>query len=368
MKQVLSILLFLMCTSVLFSQEGFKNGLVLLTQQDTLYGLVENNTGYQNSIICNFQRSIGDSVVQFAPKEIYGYYFNDGKFYVSKEIENQWYFFEYLIEGKLNIYLKQDRDLSNHYFIAKDTLPFRELTFKAEITVDDDGIQRVSNSKTHNLLLSYYTNDYPQLKQAAMSIEKPSNSSLIKFAKDYHNATCVDGPCIIYEKKSKTILELEVTGGISSVFLAPPRYTSATTFVTGNLMVNIMVPKISESAYFGFGLGYFRYPERIVLDKEFRSIDVYGDSTFNYTYGTKFQPKLQIPITVFYNNHRRGLSPILGLSTNILYLFDYKAFCGINYQINLMAIKLYGEFGKFPTENNQPRYTGIRLSIGYLLK
>jgi hypothetical protein len=358
-----------MCSSVLFSQEGFKSGFVLLTQQDTLYGLVENNTGYENSIICNFQKSIGDSVVQFTPKEIYGYYFNDGKFYVSKEIENQWYFFEYLIEGKLNIYLKQDRDLSNHYFIAKDTLPFRELTYKSEITVDDDGIQRVSNSKTHNLLLSYYTNDYPQLKQAAMSIEKPSNYSLIKFAKDYHNATCTDGPCIIYEKKSKTILELEVTGGIGYVFSDPVSYISATTFGTSNLMVNIMVPKISESVYFGFGLGYYRYPERIILDKEFLGgINMWGDSAFIYTYGTKFQPKIQIPFTVVYNNHRQGLSPIVGLSTNILYLFDYKAFCGINYQINLVAVKLYGEYGCFSVENSRPRYTGMRLSIGYLLK
>jgi hypothetical protein len=357
-----------MCTSVLFSQEGFKNGYVLLTRQDTLFGLIENNTGYENSIICNFQKSIGDSIVQFTPKEIYGYYFNDGKFYVSKDIENQWYFFEYLIEGRLNIYLKQNRDLSNHYFIAKDTLPFRELTYKSEIIVDDDGIQRVSSSKTHNLLLSYYTNDYPQLKQAAMSIEKPSNSSLIKFAKDYHNATCVDGPCIIYEKTSKTILELEVTGGIGSVFLVPPKYGSPTTFGTGNMMVDIMVPKISESVYFGVGLGYFRYPEQIIVDKEFTGLNLLGDSLFIFTYGSDFKPRIQIPFTVVYNNHRRGLSPIFGLSTNLLYLFDYKAFCGINYQINMVAIKLYGEFGKFPTENNRPRYTGVRLGIGYLLK
>jgi len=368
MKQLLSILSFLLCTSVLFSQEGFKDGFVLLTQQDTLYGLVENNTGYENSIRCNYQKSIGDSVIQFTPEEIYGYYFNEGKFYVSKEIENQWYFFEYLIEGKLNVYLKQDRDLSNHYFIAKDTLPFRELTYKSEITVDDDGIQRVSSSKTHNVLLSYYTNNYPQLKQAAMSIDKPSTSSLIKFAKDYHDATCVDGPCIIYEKQTKPVLELEFTGGIDYVLSAPLSYISATTFGTGTLMVNLMVPKISESFYFGVGLGYFRYPERIVVDKELYGINLSGDSVFVYTYGTKFQPRIQIPITMVYNNHRPGLSPILGLSTNILYIFDYKTFWGINYQVNLLAIKLYGEFGGFPTENSRPRYTGVRLSVGYLLK
>lgn len=368
MKQISSTLFIFILTSTLFSQEGYKNGFVLLTQKDTLFGFIENNTGYENSIKCNFQKNIGDSVIHFSPNDIYGYYFNDGKYYVSKEIENQRYFFEYLLEGKLNVYLQQDRDLSNHYFIDKDSLPFRELVFKSETYTDEDGLKRVSNTRTHNHLLSYYTSDYPQLKQAAMSIEKPSNSSLIKFAKEYHNATCVNEPCIIYEKTVKTVIEFEVTGGMNYIFKDTTSYITGKSFFTGNLMLNLMIPKISESIYFGIGLGYYRYPERIIIDKEYLLTNVWGDSIFDYTYGNEFRARIQIPFTVFYNNHRPGLSPIVGLSTNILYPFDFKAFCGINYQIKSLAVKLHGEYGRFPTVNSVAKYSGVRLSIGYMFK
>ena len=367
MKNSLFTLLVLLIPNVLISQEGFKEGYVLLTRQDTLYGLIENNSGFKNSTACNFRKSIDDTVRLFSPDEIYGYYFNEGKYYVSKEYENQRFFYEFLVEGRLSVFLKQDKDLGNHYFIERDSLPFRELTYKSDVTVDDDGIQRVSASKTHNLLLSYYTSDYPPLKQAAMSLEKPGNSSLIRFAKEYHNATCFDGPCHIYEKKVKPVLELEFIAGASHVFMDTTSYIPGKTFAAGALMLNVMVPKISESVYFGAGLGYNEYPERKLLEKEFLYMN-FGDSIFHWVYETRFRPRVQIPVAVFYNNHRPGLSPILGLSTNLLYVFDFKAFAGLNFQRNLLAVKLIGEYGMFPTESARVKYAGIKMSLSRFLK
>lgn len=367
MKNCLFALLVLFIPSVLISQEGFKEGYVLLTRQDTLYGLIENNNGFENSTACNYKKSIDEAVTRFSPDEIYGYSFSEGKYYVSKEFENQRQFFEFLIEGRLSVYLKQEKDLSNHYYIERDTLPFRELTYKSEITVDDDGIQRISTSKTHNSLLSYYTSDYPQLKKAAMSMAKPGNSSLIRFAKEYHNATCVDGPCKIYEKKVKPVLELEIIGGVSYIFRDTTAIIPEKTFGAGAMMLNVMVPKISESIYFGTGLGYFQYPEHILIEKEFLYTH-FGDSIFHWVYETRFRPSVQIPITVFYNNHRPGLSPTLGLSTNLLYAFDFKAFAGLNFQRNLLAVKLLGEFSIFPTESLNVKSAGIKMSVSWLLK
>lgn len=367
MKNWLFTLLVLFTPTLVLSQEGYKEGFVLLTEQDTIYGFIENNTGYENSASCNFRKSIDDTVRLFSPDEIFGYYFNEGKYFVSKEYESQRQFYEFLVDGRLSVYLKQDRDLSNHYFIERDSLPFRELTYISGITVDDDGIQRVSASKTHNSLLSYYTSDYPQLKQAAMSMSKPGNSSLIRFAKEYHNATCLDKPCKIYEKKVKPVLELEIIGGVSYVFKDSTGFMPEKSFGAGALMLNVMVPKISESIYFGVGLGYFQYPERILLEKEFLYTQ-FGDSIFNWVYETRYKPSVQIPVTVFYNNHRPGLSPILGLSTNLLYVFDFKAFGGINFQKNLLAVKLLGEFGVFPTPSSLVKSAGIKMSVSWLLK
>jgi hypothetical protein len=367
MKNCLITLLAFFIPVALVSQEGFKEGYVLLTQQDTLYGLIENNSGYKNSAACNFRKSLDDTVSHFSPDEIFGYYFNEGKYYVSKDYENQRSFYEFLVEGRLSVFFKQDKDLGNHYFIERDSLPFRELTYKSGVTVDEDGIQRVTASRTHNQLLSYYTSDYPQLKKAAMSIEKPGNSSLIRFAKEYHNATCVDEPCLIYEKKVKPVLELEFIAGASHIFADTAGYIPGKTFGAGALMLNVMVPKISESIYFGVGLGYYKYPEHVLLEKEFLYTH-FADSIFRWVYETRFQPGIQIPFTVFYNNHRPGISPILGLSTNLLYVFDFRAFCGLNFQKDLLAVKLLGEFGMFPTVSARVKTAGVKISLSRFLK
>lgn len=367
MKCSLFTLLVFFIPTVLISQEGFKEGYVLLTRQDTLHGLIENNSGFKNSVACNFRKSIDETVRLFTPDDIFGYYFNEGKYYVSKEYEKQRFFYEFLIEGRLSVFLKQDKDLGNHYFIERDSLPFRELTYKSDVTVDDSGIQRVSASKTHNHLLSYYTSDYPPLKQAAMNVEKPGSSSLIRFAKEYHNATCFDVPCVIYEKKAKPVFELEFIAGASHIFLDTTGYIPGKTFGAGALMLNVMLPMVSEAVYFGTGLGYFQYPEHIFLEKEFLYMN-FGDSIFHWVYETRFRPSVQIPVTVFYNNHRPGLSPILGLSTNLLYVFDFKAFCGLNFQKGSLAVKLLGEFGMFPTESARVKNAGIRMSISRFLK
>ena len=367
MKNPLLTLLFLVIPAILFSQEGFKEGYVLLTPQDTLHGLIENNSGFKNSTVCTFKKSIDDTVRLFGPDEISGYYFNEGKYYVSREYESQRYFYEFLVDGRLSVYVKQDNDLGNHYFIERDSLPFRELTYKSAVTVDDDGIQRISASKTHNQLLSYYTSDYPPLKQAAMRMEKPGSTLLIRFAKEYHNATCIDGPCIIYEKKAKPVMELEFIAGANHIFADSAGYIPGKTFGAGALMLNVMVPQVSESVYFGTGLGYFQYPEHILLEKEFLYTH-FADSIFRWVYQTRYRTGVQIPFTVFYNNHRPGISPILGFSTNLLYVFDFKAFCGLNYQNNLVAVKLLGEYGMFPSVSGGVRYAGIKMSISRFLK
>ena len=124
MKKYLITLLVLFIPATLISQEGFKEGYVLLTQQDTLYGLIENNSGYENSTACKYRKNSNETIRRYSPDEIFGYYFSEGKYYVSKEYENRRQFFEFLVDGRLSVDLKQERDLSNHFFIERDTLTY----------------------------------------------------------------------------------------------------------------------------------------------------------------------------------------------------------------------------------------------------
>jgi hypothetical protein len=367
MKYLFFTLTILVFSTKLFAQEGYKEGFVLLTTQDTLFGYIEDNSGYENSLRCNYKNNIDEKNTVFAPGDILGYWFNDGKYYVSKEFEGQMYFFEYLIDGKLMVFSKIDRDLGNHYYIEKDTLPFVELKYKSEIKSDEDGIQRITRSKTHNLLLSYYTGDYPGLRDAAMSIEKPDNNSLIRFAREYHNAVCNDYPCIIYQKRQKRVIELEFVGGISHIFTDTASFVPGKTFPSGGVLISTMASRVSESIYWGTGLTYYQYPEKILVSKEFLYTR-FADSIFKFTYETRFKSNVQIPITVYYDNHRPGISPMFGLSTNILHLFDFKAFCGVNYQVKLLAVKLYGEYNMFPAVTSYLKSAGVKIGVSYLIK
>jgi hypothetical protein len=362
-------MLILIIPAYLFGQEGYKKGFVLLTRNDTIFGLIENNNFNQNSMVCNFRKDADSEVTHYTPDQIFGYYFNEGKYYVSKDVDGTRLFLEFIVEGKLNVYFTQDKDLNNRYFIEKETLPLRELVYKKEIVLGDDGIQRISRSKTHNQLLSYYTSDCPQLQETAMSFDKPTGSSLIKFAEAYHNATCNSEKCIVYEKKKKTVFELELIGGATRIFPQEYKHIVGETFATGGVMLSMMIPSASESIYGGVGICSFEYPTDVWIKTVYVGDDAFGNPIYVNYYDNEFKRKVQVPITIYYNNHRPGLSPIFGVSTNVLHLLiDARAYGGLNYQINKFAIKLYGDWTIYRDTNFNvyEYYAGVKVGVSYL--
>jgi hypothetical protein len=368
MKKLILISLLLITTSILFSQKAFKEGYVLVTNGDTIYGFIENNSFYQNSISCAFKFNQEGPITVYKPGEIAGYRFVDGKFYVSKEYKNETYFFEYLINGILSIYIKQDQKLRNQYFIEKEPLGLTELVYSSTIVTDADGIQRQVKSREHNAILSQYTSDYPELRSNAMRIESPTTGTLVSFAREYHEAVCLDRDCIIYEKKKKGDIEFEVLSGVSHVFSNLDNYIPEKTFFTAGFRFNFMLPQASEFLYLGIGLNFnYLYPEKILLEKIPQSVTLFGDTIFLRIYETQFNPKLQLPITIMYNNHRPGISPVFGLSINLLRKFDFESFCGLNYQRNLFGIKLIGEYKVFPVDT-YAHSAAIKVGLSYKFK
>ncbi len=371
MKRYLFTLLLLIIPCFIYAQEGFKKGFVQLTKTDTIFGLIESNSYYNNSLVCNFRKSADDETTKYTPDQIFGFYLNDGKYYISKEVDGKRCFLEFVVEGKLNVYFTQDKDLNNRYFVEKDTLPLRELVYKKEVVLDDEGIQWVSRSKTHNQILAYYTSDCPQLRETAMNFSKPESRSLIKFAENYHNATCTSEKCIVYEKKRKAVFELELTGGITRIFPLEYKHIVGTNFPTGGVMLGMMMPSVSESIYGGVGLYFFEYPTDVLISTQCVGDDLSGNPIYVNIYDNEFKRKLQVPVTIYYNNHRPGISPIAGLSANVLHIFvDARAFCGLNYQINQFSVKLYGDCTIYRDArfNVYEYYGGLKLGVSYLFK
>lgn len=345
--------------SSLIAQSGFKEGYILKTPVDTVFGFIEDKSYTYNSLNCNFKISIADPVIHYTPSDIFGYRFNNGKYYISKTIGSERYFLEFLLQGKLNVYFKQTSGSKNQYYIDNDLLPTVKLQPLHETHSGDDGNYKINEYSGHNLVLAYYTSDYPPLSEVAMNMRGLDTKSLIQFAETYHNAVCKDESCEIYKKKKPSAFEFAISFGIVHIFEESTYAFPPETSLAGGLIVSFMIPSISESVYFGTGVNLMtRYPEKILVEMP------NGPLTYRAIYKTK----AQIPFTIYYNNHRPGLSPIYGVSTNILKITNLKGHAGFNYQNKSFGIQLFGEYEIYRTEMNTfIKSAGIKVGISYLL-
>ncbi len=109
MKNLLLLLLASFFSLTSYSQRNYQEGYVIPLQGDTLRGWIDFRSDKLNSTTCTFKADLTAQEREYYPKDIYGYrYLNDGKFYVSKEIEidgvKKNVFLEFLLEGIENLY------------------------------------------------------------------------------------------------------------------------------------------------------------------------------------------------------------------------------------------------------------------------
>lgn len=360
MKHSLCFLTLLITTySSMIAQHGFKNGYILTTPFDTVFGFIEDKSYTYNSLNCNFRVSLSDPVIHYSPSDIYGYRFNDGKYYISKEIGSVRYFLEFLLQGKLNVYFKQAPGGKNQYYIDKDLMPIVKLQPFHETHSGDYENYKINENSGHNLVLAYYTSDHPQLSEVAMNISGLGTKSLMQFAENYHNAVCKDQSCEIYKKKKPNAFEFAINFGFAHIFKESTYAFPSETSLTGGFIFSLMIPEISESVYFGTGVNLMtRYPEKILVEMPDGPL----------TYRAIYKTKAQVPFTIYYNNHRPGLSPIYGVSTNILKVTNLKGHAGLNYQNKSFGIQLFGEYEIYRTEMNTfIKSAGIKAGVSYLL-
>jgi len=240
---------FITLTTSLFAQTNFKDGYIIKISGDTLHGMIDYRGDMLMSKICKF-KSKNDSIVEYSPNSIKAFRFNNGKYYVSEEINGKNVFVEYLINGKINIFYMRNYD-GNHYYLSKDSTQLTEIPFEEEIKMIDNHKLHYTTTR-HIGVLSIFMKDAPELQSKINSIKKPDHHNLIKIAEDYHNAVCQGEKCIIYEKNQpKTKLFLEPIYGIASFKetedLAEGKYYQ------GGILVNIWLPQSNENLYFRTG-------------------------------------------------------------------------------------------------------------------
>jgi hypothetical protein len=210
-----TILAFLLISQTAVSQEKFRPGFIIANQGDTIQGYLRYKASKSTWKSCSFKETTGSESTEYNPSEILAYGYDEGKFFISKNIlqsgEQKQVFLEFLIKGQANIYALADAE-SYRYFAETREDGLVELSEPETVVHTDSGNFYVKPK--YKGKLTYMMNGYPQLMD---NIEKTDlqSKSLIKLAKDYHDLACPGEECIIFESKFKPIkVKIGISGGL----------------------------------------------------------------------------------------------------------------------------------------------------------
>lgn len=299
------------------AQSDFQNGYVITLTQDTLYGLINNMDYYENSQYCEFQETGTESVKRFYPWDITGYRFTDGKYYISKMVDGNQLFMEYMINGILDIYFYQDENGDNHYYAAKDSLDLHELKYSKEIRYLK-GKSYEYESKLYIGVLNYLTQDCGEMADDLQSAHAPNHQNLIGFAKEYHNYKCKGEQCIIYEKKIPRKIKVAVYGG-SNLFFST-------------------ISNLDRKLFSSFGY-QFMFQQAQRRERLYIGIGLFSEGKMDL--GKRY---VRIPFSVNYLSQSKGFSPCFAYEFDLRYFGSLQAFkIGLKYQMKKFSFLLLSD-------------------------
>lgn len=210
---VFSALIFI---SISVHAQSFRSGYIIANQGDTIDGFIKYTGGNRSSQICIFKQTSDASEEKYKPNEIQGYRLDEGKYFISKNVDSTFIFMEYLIWGEANVFFYSDKN-GSHYFIETRESGLVELSAAPRITQTDDGIYELPALYKGKLISTL--SDYDEIGSKAQNTEL-NHKSLIKLAKDYHNYICDTVECIIFESKVKpTKWSFGFTSGLALNYL-----------------------------------------------------------------------------------------------------------------------------------------------------
>ena len=199
--RLIVVLTILLITHQTLQAQQFHEGYIITQKPDTIHGLIKDSGGSKAAKACLFKASEGEKSQTFLPGEIKGYRLNNGKYYISREVNGRVVFLEYLVSGKARLYYLSDRE-GQHYFIETDKSGLVELSAAPRIIETDTGTYQLPDLYRGKLV--YALGDYKPIAERVREVEL-SHSSLISLAKDYHDYVCDSVACVVFRKKVKPL-------------------------------------------------------------------------------------------------------------------------------------------------------------------
>lgn len=262
-KITIPFLLLILIKLPLFSQSEFVPGYIQTTINDKVFGLIDYRGDKTNTMECRFKKTPDDTVHVFSPSEIYGYRFIDSKYYIPRQIKTngvlKTIFMECLVEGTVNLYFYRDIK-GDHYLIGKQNLPITEISLPDDvIQVDEKGNKK--SIRVNWNVLKFYLNDCPEIFIDVDQLSNTQHKTLIQLIKKYHDISCPNDVCLIYQKKMpKFRVDIQPLVGYSNIntngsiqLFTFDRYFEKYSFQYG-LLSNFWLPLRNERLFFKTGI------------------------------------------------------------------------------------------------------------------
>jgi hypothetical protein len=372
MKSItLTLCFFFFLQLILFGQ--YKEGYIITNKDDTIKGYINFEGSVINCSHCSFKKDIDSSPTNYAPGDIKAFRFNESKYFVTKNIlidnSPKTVFMEWLIKGKASILCYNPPSLNPRYYIILNNDSLFELK-NSKIIREIKGSQYKIDKKEYIGELAVYFKDCPQLYDEITNLSYTGNS-LIKISKEYHQITCGNNDCIIYEDKSrKPVFSVGLTGAyiVSKLRLTidPVQYAKTTSDPGVGIYLNISnLPLLSPKFSFHSQLIYH---SATYIDESYKGYsNDYKDKTFCTVHSIK------IPMMMKYNFFYTGLSPFItvGVIVNRRYSYEFYNQLLINritqhydYQFGLAALQ-FGLISGIGMEYITPSNLGFQMEADY---
>jgi hypothetical protein len=283
----LLVILLILSNLNLYAQSGFLPSFIVSHQNDTLIGT--GNMG-KNQDYCLFKRFGSTDYTKYFPYQINAFRVIDGKYYVSRKIEEadekeKWYFLEYLIDGEIDLFTISN---SNRFFIKREGEGFFELNDNIDQEIEYKGGDYLVKDTRYLGYMKYYMADAPELFPEIEKMRDLNQRNMVNLSVKYHNAICNEYECVNYTKNIPDVtFKIELIAGATyhNAYYAP---------MTG-LLLHIWQPLKNEKLFLKTGI---IFSDRRHISKEYHQEDDFDYNikvpfSFQYVFGKKpFKPTL----------------------------------------------------------------------------
>jgi hypothetical protein len=311
-KIIFLIISFVLIANNSFCQNDFRNGYIITLEKDTIIGQVNYRSNTKNYKSCIFKDKQEER--EYYPDEIFGFGYNNDKFFSSQIVEGS--FVEVLVLGEISLFKSQ-----NKYHLKKDTSVYDLESFTEEVVIDGK-VGIIENNRWRGIT-SYLISDCINNPNSIVSNLKLDEKSLTKLVVRYNKCKGLDytefkvsKPWIKYDYGAAVGIarsEIQFRNMSGSMSYLDDSYSSINPSI--GVLFDISSPRIAEKIAFQGEVHFIKssYSSLVILDN---TSTVYHDTYIDLS-------TLSVPLSLKYSFHEKEYG---------LYLQG-----GINYDYHLIS-------------------------------